>query len=267
MGIELFGLFVLVLLGTGIVADFFLFRNLKELKIPSKIKIPSLGYREVIVLLSIIILIYFLFKIITYEIFKHSTLLLLALNILYQFLILMITFNLIKRKNISLKNIGMKNVNLPLLFKRVGLFYVSIFPFLFLLAILSSLICKVLGIKPYSQVIEYLFREKNVFNLILFCIQATIFAPFVEEIIFRGVFYNAMKKKSLIRGMVLSSFIFSLLHREPFLILPVWFLGIALCFIYEKYGNLFYSIGVHFLHNALALSVVIYFKLFIHKIT
>ena len=91
-----------------------------------------------------------------------------------------------------------------------------------------------------------------------------LIAPFVEEVLFRGLVFGNLKGKSLVVGYVLSCLLFALSHVWEFIIveqsisqflLMVKYLvpGFMLAWAYDRSGTLWTSIALHAAVNALAL--------------
>jgi hypothetical protein len=104
--------------------------------------------------------------------------------------------------------------------------------------------------------------------LVLALTSIILFAPLVEELIFRGFLQNFLKfhlgRKSAI---LLTSLIFSLFHfsftqgvANLVIIPPLFFLSWFLGFIYEKQGSLLSSIFLHMIFNAINSFNLILFK-------
>ena len=99
---------------------------------------------------------------------------------------------------------------------------------------------------------------------VLYAFSAIIFAPLVEEILFRGVFYQELRnKKNYWLPVVISSLSFGLIHTLPIFFLTgqkseILFLisytmiGYLLTRVYEKTGSIWSSVFVHFLNNFIA---------------
>lgn len=109
-------------------------------------------------------------------------------------------------------------------------------------------------------------NEQNVQNIInnsplIALSMTTIFAPFIEEMIFRKSLQDCFTNKTLF--IIISGFIFGYLHimglNELILIIPYGSLGIAFAYILSKTNNIYCTILMHMLHNGLAtiLSMVI----------
>lgn len=80
---------------------------------------------------------------------------------------------------------------------------------------------------------------------------AAVAAPIVEETMFRGLLYPALRGKLGVWGAAaLSAAIFSGVHPTlPGGFLPIWAIGFALALLYERHGSLLPGIVLHGLHN------------------
>ena len=89
----------------------------------------------------------------------------------------------------------------------------------------------------------------------------TIFAPIVEEMVYRKAFKDVFKNKYLF--ILLSGLIFGGLHvissfsslYDLFYIIPYSSLGIAFAYTYYETNNIFTSIAYHAIHNG-ALTII-----------
>lgn len=95
-------------------------------------------------------------------------------------------------------------------------------------------------------------------NVLLAVVVALFLAPIMEELLFRGVVYNVLKKyfKHISVAIVLQAIIFSCMHGTLVHGLPTFFLGVLSCYVYELTGNIKRSIGLHFLFNFLSVVMV-----------
>ncbi len=90
---------------------------------------------------------------------------------------------------------------------------------------------------------------------------AIVLAPAVEELIFRGIIYNRLKKMTgLMMAAVISSFMFGVFHlnwiQAPF----AFVIGMLAVFIYEKYQTIFASILFHGLSNMFSILMMFWVK-------
>ena len=145
---------------------------------------------------------------------------------------------------------------------RSALAYLGFIPFLFLLSYIGFLLCSSLGIDPEPhQLIALLKQEQPWWYAGYLLVIAVFIAPVFEEILFRGVFYQWLKKKWGLPGaVVLSSGFFSLLHFNAVQFLPVMGLGMLLCFIFEYTGSLLPAIMIHILNNGVFLGLFLLLK-------
>ncbi len=104
---------------------------------------------------------------------------------------------------------------------------------------------------PHPLVNVFLEEEQRGKPLIVYSIiLATVIGPIFEEIFFRGFCYNIIKRKFGVRwAMVGSSAFFALIHENSFAFWPIFVLGLILCYVYEKRGNLLAPMTLHVTHN------------------
>ena len=95
-----------------------------------------------------------------------------------------------------------------------------------------------------------------------------LLAPFVEEVLFRGLVFGCLKEKSRVVGYAVSALLFAFLHVWTFalsawdlsyLILMLQYLvpGLVFAWAYDRSGTLWTSILLHAIVNALALFVIL----------
>lgn len=82
--------------------------------------------------------------------------------------------------------------------------------------------------------------------------KTTLFAPIYEEVLYRGIIYNKLRKHfGVFLGILMSSILFSVGHLDWSSLLQFFVTGLILCYIYEKTKNLFYPIIFHSFGNVL----------------
>ena len=108
-------------------------------------------------------------------------------------------------------------------------------------------------------------------NTLYYVLHATIFAPFIEETIFRGcIFAKIREKHSFLFSACISGAIFGFFHIVASLLVGNWrncifFLvygacGFVLCIPYEDTGSLFASVSTHSLNNFLLTMLKLWMK-------
>jgi membrane protease YdiL (CAAX protease family) len=95
--------------------------------------------------------------------------------------------------------------------------------------------------------------------LLIFAVMIMVGAPIVEEIAFRGMLFNALRKKGLgaVWTIVVTAIVFSAFHFEPirfFLLLPI---GLVYGWVRWKTGSLGAAMVAHGVNNAPAALLVL----------
>jgi len=81
-------------------------------------------------------------------------------------------------------------------------------------------------------------------------------APFVEELVYRGILYRAFRDRAGVPLAVAgSAFLFAITHFEPDHFLALAAIGAVLAWIYERTGSLWASVAVHAMYNGLSLGL------------
>ena len=114
-------------------------------------------------------------------------------------------------------------------------------------------------------------NQRRVQDMILmdpfyYSVLVSVFAPFVEETVFRVCIFGRLKESRFtVLGYLISAFLFGFIHimdsilngyfREwPFLI-PYSLLGLVLAYVYDRTDSIWCSILLHMLHNSLSLLI------------
>lgn len=87
---------------------------------------------------------------------------------------------------------------------------------------------------------------------LLSAIGSIIFAPVLEELVFRGVLFNRLKiRLGIVPAMLISSFLFGIGHDFGG-ITSAFLFGICMCILYLKTDNILVPMSVHFINNVVA---------------
>ena len=111
-----------------------------------------------------------------------------------------------------------------------------------------------------KNVTAILLSDKSVFGLIVNLLLVAGFASLAEEFFFRGAlqqFLQNITKNGHI-AVWLSAFIFSAIHLQFYGFLPRLVLGALLGYLFYYSGNLWVSIGAHFLNNTIVILMMYY---------
>lgn len=118
------------------------------------------------------------------------------------------------------------------------------------------------GFEPSTGTVDWIPRlfGQEFWGLLAAAFLVAVVAPIGEEIFFRGFIYPALRKRwGAGLAMVLSACIFTLFHLHWWLFVPVFSIGVALAYLYERYGSLTPSILLHSFNNLLSIVGVYYF--------
>ena len=144
------------------------------------------------------------------------------------------------------------------------------------LAWVSEQVALLLGFNPPPQDLVKIFTDPNMAWHVKarFAVLAVIFAPVVEELIFRMGLFNLCRwiGRKLTGGKLtaafpwasalISGFVFAAVHFHAATLVPLWFLGVAFAWLYWKGGTIRASMLCHFLFNLVNLSLCLALSLF-----
>jgi membrane protease YdiL (CAAX protease family) len=105
---------------------------------------------------------------------------------------------------------------------------------------------------PESIVAGYAESSSSLMNqnVIIAMLSNVIAAPIIEEIIFRGLIFDRLKKgMPVVLAAVISSLLFGLAHGQIVWMIYAMFLGLALCYVYHKTGSIRTTIALHMGYN------------------
>lgn len=99
----------------------------------------------------------------------------------------------------------------------------------------------------------------NPIHPVLNLISSGIIGPIYEEILFRYLLYNRLKKKyQSTKAIIITSILFGLIHISPIKIIYALILGFIINFSYEKNKNILAPILIHIAANSIVLLLTEY---------
>ena len=126
-----------------------------------------------------------------------------------------------------------------------------------------------LNVKDFNTYFALVFFIGNICNLLIISIfkfkgrtplineplyidviMAVFVAPILEEIVFRGVIMNNLRKYGIRVAIIINSLLFGLSHYNIEMIVPAFLTGIVFSYVAYKY-SIKYSILIHFFINAI----------------
>jgi membrane protease YdiL (CAAX protease family) len=127
-----------------------------------------------------------------------------------------------------------------------------ILPITMALGEVSKLILEGMGQRPQLQeTVQALKSTETLQQQIYFAIVTIFVAPFVEEVMFRGILYPSFKHLGYPKFALWStSIFFAVSHVNAVAFIPLLFMAVILTFLYETTENLIAPIVTHALFNA-----------------
>ena len=107
-----------------------------------------------------------------------------------------------------------------------------------------------------SKLLDELGLDESVLAVVGAALLVCVIAPVAEEFVFRGYFFTAMRGwRGMWPAAVITGLAFGAIHlgsTNVVFLVPLAFLGFALCVVYDRTGSLYPCIGAHAVNNALA---------------
>lgn len=127
-----------------------------------------------------------------------------------------------------------------------------LFAFLFMFAVSSVDILSGLNDPNWISMWDVDVYHVDSSVVVLEAIGAIIFAPLIEELVFRGILFNRLKiRTGIFPAMIISSIIFAVGHDFGSMTSAFLF-GICMCILFLKTDNILIPMSVHFLNNLVA---------------
>ncbi len=102
-----------------------------------------------------------------------------------------------------------------------------------------------------QEPVQTLQESDSAFHLTISILMACVAAPLVEELLFRGYMYGALKKATNgVFAAVIIGGLFAVVHGNLPALLPLWSFSIFLCLSYELTKCLWVPVGIHAFFNA-----------------
>ncbi|MBH0172533.1 CPBP family intramembrane metalloprotease [Fictibacillus sp. 23RED33] len=127
---------------------------------------------------------------------------------------------------------------------------------LILISIAIVVVMDVLTIGTNNAKTDSLKADLTPFTFMIGFLSAAVVSPIYEEIFYRGFLYTWFRRWGVKKAMILSSFIFMIVHIPTYNTLPVNFAsGLVFCWVYEKTGSIIPAIIIHGIVNGIGISL------------
>ena len=132
---------------------------------------------------------------------------------------------------------------------------------------ISQTVLAQLGHEPVVQeAVQMVMATEHPVEVGLQVVSVVIMAPIAEELLFRGILYNTIKHTGYpLAGMIISAALFALVHGSLALTLPLFVMGLALAWVYEKSGSIIAPMVMHATFNAINFSLLKLAPIFAEK--
>jgi len=102
-----------------------------------------------------------------------------------------------------------------------------------------------------QEPVKMLLDSNSTVHFVLSVVIACVAAPLVEEFLFRGYFYGALRHLTHpVFAAVVVGVLFAVAHRNLPALLPLWAFSVLLCLAYELTRCLWVPVGMHVVFNA-----------------
>ena len=92
----------------------------------------------------------------------------------------------------------------------------------------------------------------------LVTVAIVVFAPIAEELFFRGIVFNAwLREAGRTWAYIGSAALFAAIHLSLESLLPIFLLGLALAWVYQRMGNLIAPITMHATVNGISVAIAL----------
>jgi membrane protease YdiL (CAAX protease family) len=108
------------------------------------------------------------------------------------------------------------------------------------------------GSIPQNEIINYIVSGSALTAFLFF----SVYAPFTEEVFFRGVFQNAYARRTGFFAVILTALVFGLMHADFLSSINGVLAGIVICYIYYKTRSIWNTIVFHAVFNLLGYTQV-----------
>ncbi|NMA06269.1 MAG: CPBP family intramembrane metalloprotease [Ruminococcaceae bacterium] len=137
----------------------------------------------------------------------------------------------------------------PFDFLTLPIYFGSYLPIM-LISLIYVSIMNMLGLKGVDVVIPF---PDNTVGRIIYLLQYALMPAFLEELLFRGVLLERLRKYGNVLAITMSSLVFALIHGNVVGFLFIFMLGLVFGYIAVLSESLIPSIIMHLLNNSIAL--------------
>lgn len=137
------------------------------------------------------------------------------------------------------------------------LIFMYMIPLAFSICMIGNIVVDYIPRTTENEVTMQVLNLATEHSFILSLIIVSVFIPLVEELLFRGFFYDTIKLfANDIFAIIFTSVAFAIIHMELRQSIYALFAGLFLAYIKYKYKNIIYTIFLHAIMNCMTLVLV-----------
>jgi len=158
------------------------------------------------------------------------------------------------RRKMTLKDLGFIKVT-PIWILKSALVAILMIP---VVGLIAAFIQWILGIPLNNPQLEFLIPDDFSYaSTGVMLVVAGFLVPLAEELFFRGVLYQALRKHfGVWIGIIASSIVFGALHGDISIAGATFVMGLVLAYFFEATGSIWPSVVIHSLNNSLKLLAI-----------
>lgn len=141
-------------------------------------------------------------------------------------------------------------------FGSIGTFlsFTLILPLVFALNYITEPLTMWMGVPEFIEVFMRQIHENKISSLL----SVVIMAPLLEELFCRGIILRGLLTHTTpLKAILWSSFIFGIMHLNPWQAIPAFLLGLFMGWIYWKTHSIWSVIYIHFINNGFSYLITI----------
>ncbi|MGH2753627.1 MAG: lysostaphin resistance A-like protein [Actinomycetota bacterium] len=161
----------------------------------------------------------------------------------------------LRRRNVRTDEVGLKTVPAGTLWLMIPIGFGVMIVNGFIILVIREIFGDVATVEDQLSV-----RNETLdgVEITLLFITTALAAPIVEEFLFRGILYRYLRGVwGILPATLGSAALFSVLHLIPSLFAPLFFLGVVLAFVVERYDSIYPGIVLHGVINVTAVTLLI----------
>lgn len=165
----------------------------------------------------------------------------------------MIGLLVVQRRGVPLVDLGFRNVGIkPVLLMIPMTLVVLIMNF-----VVAAITAMIFGEVPTAEDQLAIRETISVVDFACLLVVGAVIAPIVEELVFRGLLYRAIRSRwGIAWASIVTALLFSVVHFTPLLIGVFFVFGLILAAVVEHYKSLYPPIVLHALNNSVALVLL-----------